>query len=1069
MVQLIKGVVDTQKNSYRSIGQVSAGDDLELELEVKMNGQPIEFINPECELLIKKSDNNKVRQTKDIIYQDGKFKIKVDEQGVTYPGIVTCQLVTKEDGRVSTCLFYFMVGASLDREILQSISKVEVLEQLDEYIAIAFANLEEYEKRILSSDETIRKLNDDMNEAEKIRGASELERQETFKDLKENMNATISNLESSINLSNLNEKERSEVFNSLKSDLESIKQDLNTLNTNITLEEGKRVQAEINRVNKALEIIEKLESTNNSVATAEAERVTVFNDIKSELTSLKEALTTINNTANSNEEVRKENEVGRVAAEQQRQDNFNSMKLENDNFKKGINEQYEEIHSMTKQVVSVYKSDNISTTLPYIKDTAGASGWLYDMFAIEEKTWKNYKYVFIALELSFSSVLDGMATNSISVLAKGTTSQTISQSSERISPVVNIVSGEKYIIQYRVVIDENKTTEFPNANNLFIQYGNTSKIGNPSITISNIFIKSSSLSDVSDVKDEFNKFGFTSVYNKLIDYNDIPTINKPRIDGVLLTKDTSFNDFEKPIESIVNKKMNSIENLIYSNKATHFDISTLTMGGNDVDCVRTVNSDGSVSFNLSNNTTDTRGWAYTNNILIPNYEWIEGHTYLLSIRAKFNEIIDNVAGSASGNFGISALQITNAPNKTTPICEPSIKTNIGTIGAITDFMSICTVNSRINETTVKNAMIMQLNVIQPNVVVGFTVYDICVVDATELGLTESEVIDKFNIYGFTKEEIKDSVFDINVSSSTNSNYAEKAGSVDEIKISTDIEIWGDSLVGQGYGKYIGEILGRNVLTKGYGGKTSTYIRDMFLKDANLNKTQIINVGRNNYQEPDVVIQDIRRMVDAIPHNNFLICCPPNGNYGEGIGTTAYKNFQTIEEKLRRRYQANFLNTRECTIEEYHMGNVELIKSFVQPQVGSSITINVSNASFLTSYNSNDLNKWGEEFMKKIVIGKSIESVDIYRVDSYDIENNTLTITLLENNSGVKPGSTVGNWTDNGGLNSVKYLRVLQYADYYCYTIDTTQSTFRSDGIHMTTEGQKCIAKVVARKINTMKI
>ena len=343
MAQLIKAVIDTQKNTYRSIGQVNAADDLELELEVKMNGQPIEFINPECELLIKKSDNNKVRQTKDILYQDGKFKIKVDEQGVTYPGIVTCQLVTKEDGRVSTCLFYFMVSTSLDREVLQSISKVEVLEQLEEYIVTAFANLKDFEEKVLSSDETIRKLNYDMNESEKIRDTAELQRQETFKSLKENMNATISNLESSINLSNLNEKERSEVFNSLKSDLESIKQDLNTLNTNITLEEGKRVQAEINRVNKALEIIEKLESTNNSVATAEAERVTVFNDIKSELTSLKEALTTINNTANSNEEVRKENEVGRVAAEQQRQDNFNSMKLENDNFKKGINEQYDNI------------------------------------------------------------------------------------------------------------------------------------------------------------------------------------------------------------------------------------------------------------------------------------------------------------------------------------------------------------------------------------------------------------------------------------------------------------------------------------------------------------------------------------------------------------------------------------------------------------------------------------------------------------------------------------------------------------------------------------------------------
>ena len=148
MAQLIKAVIDTQKNTYRSIGQVSTGDDLELELEVKMNGQPIEFINPECELLIKKSDNNRIRQTKDILYQDGKFKIKVDEQGVTYPGIVTCQLVTKENGRVSTCLFYFNVGTSLDREVLQSISKVEVLEELDEYVATAFANLEEYEKRL---------------------------------------------------------------------------------------------------------------------------------------------------------------------------------------------------------------------------------------------------------------------------------------------------------------------------------------------------------------------------------------------------------------------------------------------------------------------------------------------------------------------------------------------------------------------------------------------------------------------------------------------------------------------------------------------------------------------------------------------------------------------------------------------------------------------------------------------------------------------------------------------------------------------------------------------------------
>ena len=372
MAQLIKAVIDTQKNTYRSIGQVSTGDDLELELEVKMNGQPIEFINPECELLIKKSDNNRIRQTKDILYQDGKFKIKVDEQGVTYPGIVTCQLVTKENGRVSTCLFYFNVGTSLDREVLQSISKVETLEQLDEYVATAFANLDEYEKRIIVGDETIRKLNNDMSEAEKIRDAAELERQETFKTLKENMNEAITNLESSINLSNLNEKERSEVFNALKSNLESIKQDLINLNTNVESEEEKRVQAEIDRVNKTLEIIGKLESTNDKVTIAEAERVTEFNNIKSELTSLKEALTTINNIANSNEEIRKTNENGRVAAEQQRVIDFEKIKSDNTNlgttltkkvddklteiqkdnttFKQEINEQYANIDIKVKDV-----------------------------------------------------------------------------------------------------------------------------------------------------------------------------------------------------------------------------------------------------------------------------------------------------------------------------------------------------------------------------------------------------------------------------------------------------------------------------------------------------------------------------------------------------------------------------------------------------------------------------------------------------------------------------------------------------------------------------------------------
>ena len=87
----------------------------------------------------------------------------------------------------------------------------------------------------------------------------------------------------------------------------------------------------------------------------------------------------------------------------------------------------------------------------------------------------------------------------------------------------------------------------------------------------------------------------------------------------------------------------------------------------------------------------------------------------------------------------------------------------------------------------------------------------------------------------------------------------------------------------------------------------------------------------------------------------------------------------------------------------------------------------------------------------------------------DILANTLTVQLEENKSGIAPGSTVANGTDDGGLSSIKYLRVLQYADYYCWSIDTTQSTFRQDGIHMSKRGQQCIAKIIGRKVEQMNL
>ena len=293
-------------------------------------------------------------------------------------------------------------------------------------------------------------------------------------------------------------------------------------------------------------------------------------------------------------------------------------------------------------------------------------------------------------------------------------------------------------------------------------------------------------------------------------------------------------------------------------------------------------------------------------------------------------------------------------------------------------------------------------------------------------------------------------------------------------IKNTIECWGDSLTQQKYGKYIE---GTTVYTHGFGGKTSTYIRDEFLKNHNPNRTQVIWVGRNNYTETDVVIDDVRDIVSTLKHNDFVIMNPPNGYYGEfgtngedGTGEmkggNAHSKFLELEKRLSEEYPSNFLNIRKAVIEGWRMGNVKLLSDFVQPSVGNNVTIEVSNATFLTTYNNYDLERFGQGFMAKIRIGVN-GNYDVYKIVE-KIDDTHLTIQLEEINR-ISSGNTVGNIVDSGGTDSIKYLRVMQNADYMCWLYDTTLSTFRKDGIHMTEDGLKLVAQIVSRKLTSMKL
>lgn len=321
----------------------------------------------------------------------------------------------------------------------------------------------------------------------------------------------------------------------------------------------------------------------------------------------------------------------------------------------------------------------------------------------------------------------------------------------------------------------------------------------------------------------------------------------------------------------------------------------------------------------------------------------------------------------------------------------------------------------------------------------------------------------------------------NAENAINAERAKVADSVKELAVGKEIDFWGNSLTAQDYAQYVEQILGRKCFPHGYGGKKSTYIRDEFLKNVNKERTQVIWVGRNNASETDVVIDDIRDMVEGYGGNDFIIMNPPNGNYGtfgesgdgndgtgEMKGGTTYQKFIELTEKLKKEYPSNFLDIREAIIFGWRMGNIKLLEAFIQPNAGENVTIKVSDADFLTTYNSNDEGKFGTDFMSHIRIGIN-GKYDKYKVISKE-DINTLVVQLVNSDSYYKsPGSTVENITDDGGNSAIKYLRVMQEADYQCYVYDTTLSTFRSDGIHMKEEGKKLVAEIVARKIVAMKI
>ena len=182
MIQRMFVTIDTRKTNYKNVGKINHGDDLILELTVLSDGYMISFNDPMVDLLVKKSDGKMIRQNYGIEYiGPNKFIIEVSKDCLTSPGLVTNQLIINDNGRISTCMFYYTILKSLEEDIIESISNVEVLEQLDEFTIQIKDKMENFDEELRNR---MSELEDDIINNENSRISNETERQKTLKEMK---------------------------------------------------------------------------------------------------------------------------------------------------------------------------------------------------------------------------------------------------------------------------------------------------------------------------------------------------------------------------------------------------------------------------------------------------------------------------------------------------------------------------------------------------------------------------------------------------------------------------------------------------------------------------------------------------------------------------------------------------------------------------------------------------------------------------------------------------------------------------------------------------------------------
>ena len=329
MIQRMFVTIDTKKTNYKNVGKINHGDDLILELTVLSDGNMISFNNPMVDLLVKKSDGKMIRQNSGIEHiKPNKFIIEVSKDCVTSPGLSTNQLIINDNGRISTCMFYYTILNSLEEDIIQSISNVEVLEQLDEFTIQMKDKMENFDEELQNRmseledaiDDLVEFFGDtsvDLVEAELSRNEAEQSRAQAESVRVQNESRRLQN---DLDLANT-EAERVRAEN-VRIQNEA---DRALVDAVMDQKESKREDSELERIqNESKRATDELvrQQNENTRQSNESVRISNENDRK---TQENRRATAETNRVNA-ETTRRNNENSRISNETERQKTMNEMK-----------------------------------------------------------------------------------------------------------------------------------------------------------------------------------------------------------------------------------------------------------------------------------------------------------------------------------------------------------------------------------------------------------------------------------------------------------------------------------------------------------------------------------------------------------------------------------------------------------------------------------------------------------------------------------------------------------------------------------------------------------------------